>query len=199
MEHLNEQLFLAINAKAHPLAVLLAAGLFCASWLVPLVVLLFLVLWVRKPAGERGALIVATAVMLIGLGVNQLLGALYFHPRPFMIGLGHQYLSHPADNSFPSDHATFIWSLGFALLALGRLRLWGIVLTLAGFSVAWARIYVGVHFPLDMLGSFVVSLVAAALAKPLSGPGNHWALPFCNQLYDRLIGALRLPPVIFLR
>ena len=199
MGHLNDLLFLAINASAHPPSVLLAIGLFCASWLVPLAVLLFVVLWVRKPADERGALIVATAVMLIGLGINQVLGVLYFHPRPFMIGLGHQYLPHPADNSFPSDHATFMWSLGFALLALGRERLWGSVLVLAGFSVAWARIYVGVHFPLDMLGSFVVALMAAFLARPLSRPIERWALPSCNRLYDRLIEALRLPPVIFPR
>ena len=199
MGHLNDQLFLAINASAHPPSVLLAIGLFCASWLVPLAVLLFVVLWVRKPADERSALIVATAVMLIGLGVNQVLGALYFHPRPFMIGLGHQYLPHPADNSFPSDHATFLWSLGFTLLALGRLRRWGIALTFAGFGVAWARIYVGVHFPLDMLGSFIVSLMAALLARPLSRPAERWALPFCKRLYDRVLDGLRLPPVIFPR
>lgn len=199
MEHLNDQLFLAINAGAHPSAILLAAGLFCAAWLVPLAVLLFVVLWIRKPAEQRGALITATVVMLIGLGVNQLLGALYFHPRPFMIGLGHQYLPHPADNSFPSDHATFIWSLGFALLVLGRLRLWGIILTIAGFCVAWGRIYVGVHFPLDMLGSFMVSLLVAFQARPLDGPVERWALPVCNRLYDRILGGLRLPPTMFPR
>jgi membrane-associated phospholipid phosphatase len=54
----------------------------------------------------------------LGLSIDQLIGMLYSHPRPIMIGLGHQYLPHPVDNSFPSDHATFMWSLGFALLPL---------------------------------------------------------------------------------
>lgn len=199
MEHLNEQFFLAVNAGAHPPAVVLAAALFLANWLVPLAVLLFVALWVRKPADERSFLIVATAVMLIGLGINQVIGTFYFHPRPFMIGLGHQDLPHPPSNSFPSDHATFLWSLGFALLALGHLRRWGVTLALAGLAVAWARVYVGVHFPLDMLGSLTVSLGVATLARPLVGPIRRWALPPCNLLYGRLIDGLRLPPVIFPR
>lgn len=200
MTSLNDRLFLLINAGAHPPPALLDFGLFCASWLVPLTVALFVLLWIRLNRPEhRAALITATAVMFIGLGVNQVLGALYFHSRPFMIGLGHQYLAHPADNSFPSDHATFMWSLGFALLALGRLRAWGLALTLGGFAVAWARIYVGVHFPLDMAGSFCVALAMAFLARPLHGPITRWARPFFDALYLRLIETLRLPPKAFPR
>ncbi|AOV16017.1 hypothetical protein BJI67_02060 [Acidihalobacter aeolianus] len=197
---LNERLFRAINAGANSPPALVDFGLFCAQWLVPLTVALFVLLWVRLTYPEhRAALITATAVMLIGLGVNQVLGALYFHPRPFMIGLGHQYLPHPADNSFPSDHATFMWSLGFALLAVGRLRAWGVALTLGGFAVAWARVYVGVHFPLDMLGSFCVALAVAFLARHLSRPVERWAQPFFDRIYRRLIDALRLPPKAFPR
>lgn len=200
MNSLNERVFLLLNAGAHPPPALLDFGLFCAEWLVPLTVLLFVLLWVRRPDPERrGALITATAVMLIGLGVNQILGALYFHPRPFMIGLGHQYLAHPADNSFPSDHGTLMWSLGLALLALGELRRWGLGLVLGGFAVAWGRIYVGVHFPLDMLGSFCVALAVSLLARPLHLPVMRWLQPFFNALYRRLVDALHLPPKGFPR
>lgn len=199
MEHLNQTLFLLINASAHPPLLSLDAALFFANWLVPLAVVVFVALWVRKSTEDRGALITATLIMLIGLGINQVLGAFYFHPRPFMIGLGNQLLAHPPDNSFPSDHATFMWSLGFALLSSGRLRLWGATLAIAGLAVAWARVYVGVHFPFDMLGSLIVSLLVAALARPLSKPIQRWVLPVCNRLYLRMIDVLRLPPVIFPR
>ena len=200
LNSLNDRLFMLINAGAHPPPALLDSGLFCAEWLVPLTVALFVLLWVRLTHPERRtALITATAVMLIGLGVNQVLGALYFHPRPFMIGLGHQFLPHPADNSFPSDHATFMWSLGFSLLALRRLRGWGVALTLGGFAVAWARIYVGVHFPLDMFGSFCVALGVALLARPLHRPIARWAEPFFDTLYRWLITMLHLPPRVFPR
>ncbi len=34
---------------------------------------------------------------------------------------------------------------------------WGVVILLTGLSVAWARMFLGVHFPLDMVGSVIVS------------------------------------------
>lgn len=199
MEQLNDQLFLAINAGAHAPTGVVILAVFLANWLVPLTVLLFVVLWVRKDEQSRGLLLSATLIMLLGLGVNQLLGMLYFHPRPFMIGLGHQYLPHPADNSFPSDHATFMWSLGFALLMLGGLRVWSLGLVAGGLAVAWARVYVGVHFPLDMLGSLLVALAVSTLARPLHRQARQHLLPLCNRLYEQLIRSVHLPPVLFPR
>ena len=199
MEQLNDQLFLAINAGAHAPAVVVAFAVFIANWLVPLTVLLFVVLWVRKDEQSRGTLLSATLIMLLGLGINQLIGMMYFHPRPFMIGLGHQYLPHPIDNSFPSDHATFMWSLGFALLMLGGLRGWALALIAGGVAVAWARVYVGVHFPFDMAGSLLVALAVSALARPLHRRVRRHLLPLCNRAYEQLIRVSRLPPALFPR
>jgi undecaprenyl-diphosphatase len=199
MEHVNEQLFLAINAGAHPPGFVLLIALFLASWLVPLTILAFVLLWIRKAAPDRAALITATITMLIGLGVNQLIGLVYFHPRPFMIGLGHQYLPHPPDNSFPSDHATFLWSLGFALLALGALRAWAILLVAAGIAIAWARVYVGVHFPFDMAGSLIVALLVSRLAMFIHRLVLSWMAPLCLGLYENGIRLCRLPPALFPR
>jgi undecaprenyl-diphosphatase len=199
MEQLNDQLFLAINAGAHAPAIVVAIAVFLANWLVPLTVLLFAVLWVRKDERSRGELLSATLIMLLGLGVNQLLGMLYFHPRPFMIGLGHQYLPHPVDNSFPSDHATFMWSLGFALLMLGGLRAWALGLIAGGLAVAWARVYVGVHFPFDMAGSLLVALAVCAFARPLHRRVRTHLLPLCNRVYEQLIRLIHLPPALFPR
>jgi undecaprenyl-diphosphatase len=40
--------------------------------------------------------------------INQVIILLWQHPRPFVIGLGHTYLAHAADSSFPSDHLTLL-------------------------------------------------------------------------------------------
>lgn len=199
MEHLNDLLFLFINAGAHPPQLLLSAALFLATWLVPLAILVFVLLWIRKFGSDRIALIAATITTLIALGVNQIIGRFYFHPRPFMIGLGHQYLPHPPDNSFPSDHATFLWSLGFALLALGALRAWAVLLVAAGLAVAWARVYVGVHFPFDMAGSLIIALVVSRFALLIRRLIQPWAAPFCVGLYESGIRLCRLPPLLFPR
>lgn len=196
---MNDTLFLAINAGANPPHVILDLARLIAVWAVPAAIVLFLALWVRGTTTTRGALIAATLVMVAGLIVNFLIGLAYFHPRPFMEGLGHQYLAHAPDGSFPSDHATFLWSLGFALIVLGRLRLWAVLLVVAGLGIAWARIYLGVHFPFDMLGSLIVSLVVSAAARPLERAVSGQILPMAQGTYDALITAVRLPPALFPR
>lgn len=199
MGHLNDRFFLLINAGAHPPEFLLSAALFLAQWLVPLTILVFVLLWIRKGRPDRIGLISATITMLIALGVNQIIGLFYFHPRPFMIGLGHQYLPHPPDNSFPSDHATFLWSLGFALLALGVLRAWAALLVMAGFAVAWARVYIGVHFPFDMTGSLIVALGVTRFTKALHQLVQRWLGPFCVKQYEWAVCFFHLPAVLFPR
>jgi len=82
--------------------------------------------------------------------------------------LGRAPLSHGPETSFPSDHATFLWSLGFGLLMTRPLCLPGGAIACLGSSVAWARVYLGVHFPLDMAASLVIAACAALVARGLS-------------------------------
>ena len=81
-----------------------------------------------------------------------------------MIGLGHTLISHAADSSFPSDHLTLLWAVAFSFLMHRSPRLAGIALALLGLPVAWARIYLGVHFPLDVVGAALVAVLSAWLA-----------------------------------
>lgn len=81
-----------------------------------------------------------------------------------MIGLGHTLIPHAADSSFPSDHLTLLWAVAFSFLMHRSPRLAGMALALLGLPVAWARIYLGVHFPLDMVGAALVAGLSAWLA-----------------------------------
>lgn len=101
-----------------------------------------------------------------GVGANQLIGLVWQHPRPFMIGLGHTFLPHAPDSSFPSDHATVFAGIALTLL-LGGARWLGGFTVLAGALVAWARVFLGVHFPLDKFGAAAVAGVAYVLIAPL--------------------------------
>lgn len=79
------------------------------------------------------------------------------------MGIGQTLIEHVQDSSFPSDHLTLIWSVAFSLLLNKQHRVIGGLLFLIGIPVAWARIYLGVHFPLDMIGAAIVGLVSAGL------------------------------------
>ena len=76
-----------------------------------------------------------------------------------MIDLGHTFLAHQAETSFPSDHAVVFFALGLAFMR-GSLRKAGALLVLFGIAVGWARVYLGVHFPFDIVGALAVAFVS---------------------------------------
>jgi len=185
MEELNQALFLMLNAPAHPESMLLTLAQILADWCVWLVPLLLTLGWLRGDEPRRKLLLEATASGLTGLMINQLIGLLWQHPRPFMIGLGHTFSAHAPDSSFPSDHLTLIWAVAFSMLSHPRLRAAGLFLALLGLPVAWARIYLGVHFPLDMAGAALVALASARLVL-------HWGFYLSERLYQPMLAFYRL-------
>ncbi len=163
MQEINEALFLFINAPATPNAILLAIAKVLADqaiWLAPMALIIG---WFRGSERTRKLMLEATASGLAGLLINQVIGLFWQHPRPFMVGLGNTFIPHVADSSFPSDHLTLLWSIAFSFLMHQRPRFAGVVLALLGLPVAWARIYLGVHFPMDMVGAALVAVSSAYL------------------------------------
>ena len=141
-----------------------ALSLFFAEWLIWAIPLLIGVGWLCGHEPTRKTLLIATASGVLGLLTSQLVSLLWWHPRPFMIGLGHTLIPHAADASFPSDHLTLWWAVAFSLLRQRTHRRLGLGLSLLGLPIAWARIYLGVHFPIDMLGAIGVAVCASWLA-----------------------------------
>jgi undecaprenyl-diphosphatase len=161
----------------------LAWGL--ASGVVPLVAVGLLVAWMRGLA--RFSLLDAVAAGLLGLGVVQVMGALAYRARPFEVGLGLNLMHHVPENSFPSDHATLMFALA-ASLYLSRLRRLGIALAGLGIGVGWGRIYLGAHFPGDILGGAVLGLLSALAVKQVPWRLPLWGL--IERIHTRLIGRL---------
>ncbi len=163
MKEFNEALFLLINASEHPNAALLAIARVFAEYAIWVVPIALAIGWLRGNERTRLIMLEAAASGLAGLLINQVIILFWHHPRPFMIGLGHTYLTHAADSSFPSDHLTLLWAVSFSFLMHRRPRIAGLALTLLGLPIAWARIYLGVHFPLDMVGAALVAGLSAWL------------------------------------
>ena len=84
---------------------------------------------------------------------------------------------------FPSGHVCFAVSLTIALYVLLRHRRWSPWILAAGFAVsafaAWTRVYVGVHYPMDVLASFPASIAGILL---FSGIWNRLAPPVLGKL-----------------
>ncbi|WP_042698021.1 phosphatase PAP2 family protein [Azospirillum sp. B506] len=197
MEALNQHLFLLLNAPPVPSAGLLLLARFLANDVVMLITVLAAVLWVRGRRNGRATLVGAGCALLIAAALNATIGALWHHPRPFMIGLGHQLIPHAANSSFPSDHATFMWTIGISLLLRGSWPRLGWGMMAFGVGVAWARIYLGVHFPLDMAGALLISAVASLLVIPAGSFVDLSLTPALIRLYEGAVRRLHLPKALF--
>lgn len=182
MEELNQTLFLWLNAPEHPNSLLLVIATFLAEYAILTLPIIIGFGWLRGREHIRKILIEATTSGLGGLLINQLIGLVWQHPRPFMIGVGHTLILHAADSSFPSDHLTLLWAVAFSFMLHHSTRLAGIALALLGLPLAWARLYLGVHFPLDMVGAVFVAMSSAWLAFR----GGKLYLPTTYHLAIRL-------------
>lgn len=196
---LNHSLFLLINAEPGESPFLIALGRIVAADLIGLVPLLLVVLWVRGRPDRRAGLVATAIAAALALGANQIVGQFWYEPRPFMIGLGRTLMAHVPENSFPSDHTTFMLTAGIGLIATGGAPRWGRIVALAGVLVAWARIYLGLHFPLDMLASALIAGIFATLGVLMVAPAERFIVPLANRLYDRTLDLTHMPARVFPR
>lgn len=190
MEQINRALFLMLNAPGQPDPFWFWFAKGCAEYLLYLIPVLLTLLWLRTGADARKILLRATVTALLALGINQLIGLVWQHPRPFMIGLGHTLVPHVADSSFPSDHMTLFAGIALGFLFSPVLRKTGFALALLSLPVGWSRIYLGVHFPFDMLGAWGVALFSGFCIQICAVPAIDALYKLAEPLYRTVFGSL---------
>ncbi|WDZ95811.1 undecaprenyl-diphosphatase [Herbaspirillum sp. WKF16] len=171
MELLNFRIFLLLNSSAiYTSSWREHLAVFTAEWLVWALPPMLVYLWLRGDFKLKKAAVGAALSAAIALCVGGLLGWLWPHPRPFMLGMGHLLINHAADASLPSDHLTLWWGIALGLAHSAPTKRIGLLLTATGLAPAWARVFVGVHFPADMLAAFIVALGSAHVVSAYGRP-----------------------------
>ncbi|MGO3890268.1 MAG: phosphatase PAP2 family protein [Paenalcaligenes sp.] len=167
MEAFNQKLFLWINASADAPSWLIESGRFLAEW--PLIMAALLALLTLPMHRQQAPFIMVRVgyTLVLALTVAYLFRYNIEHARPFVMGLGRTLTDHAPTSSFPSIHMTLVLATGFPLLLISATRTTGAIILFLAVLVAWARIYLGVHFPFDMLGALAISLVAALIVQRL--------------------------------
>ncbi|MFE0135309.1 phosphatase PAP2 family protein [Streptomyces sp. NPDC059037] len=142
-----------------------------------LLALVLLVVWCwwgqrKRDVLEEAAASVAAVVWVplaagIAVLVNVPIRGFVERRRPFMDHDGLEVLvDGKTDFSFVSDHATLAMALGAALFVANR------KFGLAGIAIAllegFCRVFMGVHYPTDVVGGFALGTAVALLLSPLA-------------------------------
>ena len=155
---MNETLFLYINSFAGNNHILDLFFIISAKAMP--YIFIGVEVWLYFVAKRKTEAIFAFYSVVIGLFISQIIGIFYFHNRPFMDNLGVQLIHHQAENSFPSDHTTFLFAIAFSYLFF-KLKKLAVISLILAFLGGIARVYVGVHYPFDIMGGIFVGFVAS--------------------------------------
>ena len=160
--------------------------------IVVLVALAFLVPWSRSRVERRNGASLATASAGVALLIAQPITHLVDRTRPYIDHPAHAHLliSRSHDPSFPSDHATGAFALAFGIWLYDRTL--GTVLLVLAAILAFSRVYVGTHYPGDVVGGAVLG-IAVAGALYLLAPTRRLIEAVarrCGGIWDRLLRRL---------
>ncbi len=172
---LDTSWYLAVNefARDTPWAHNMLANY--ANWAgLTLLALLLVAGWLIGRRRANAPRVTATA-FLVGIGavlallLNQAIGPAVARTRPCHALTHVEVLLHCAtDSSFPSDHAMIAGAFAAGLLLLNR-RL-GLLALLFALLLAFARVYVGVHYPSDVAGGLAIGAAVGTLVVLILRP-----------------------------
>lgn len=167
---LEESLFRPVNHFARHTDWLHGAFTLYAKYGVVLFALVLLGgWWIAR--GRRDLSLMTRALwapvgLLIAIGINQPIGNAVAEPRPYT-ALHHTLLlvGRTTDFSFPSDHAVMAGAVAVGALLVDRKL--GLLAAVLAVLMAFARVYVGAHYPLDVVAGLVVGGVVVGLGYAL--------------------------------
>ncbi len=126
-------------------------------------------------ARSRGPQVMAAALLtpvatVVAFAVQQLVVMVVDEARPYAVHPGALVLiDRTTDPSFPSDHACVVGAVAGGLFFVDRRLGW--VASALALLMAGARVYVGVHWPLDVVAGLLLGgAVAGAVLLALGGP-----------------------------
>lgn len=179
----NIDIFRAINDLGKQYSFLNSAMVFLAEYMVYILGLIIIAYWFTGSRKSRMMVIQAMVAFVIAEVIGKIAGEFHLNYQPFAV-LPHvnKLVDHTVDNSFPSDHTIFFFSICFSFWLVRNKTRW--LWLILAFCVAISRIWVGVHYPFDVAIGALIGCVSAVF--------SYWLVPklsFIRQLltqYERV-------------
>lgn len=162
---------------------------------IPAMVVITAALWFfSRPGGDRKWKLAcgsAFASAALSFAIAFVIHHLYDRPRPYES----HHISHPwsstTDASFPSDHATVSFAIAFAVLAFDPII--GALFVVIALVIAVGRLFIGAHYPSDVVAGLGIGLIAAAVVVRLLPRFVSWVVSYVERVSDPLLRPLWRP------
>jgi undecaprenyl-diphosphatase len=166
------------------------------TWAVPLLAVATFALWLlSRPGGSRKWKLASSCALGsagLALLINQLIAKAWHRPRPFADHpAAHVWGSRSHDPSFPSDHASAAFAIGFAVFLFDRVV--GAAFLAAAAVIGVGRVFVGAHYPADVAAGCLVGLAAALLVARLARPLIERLVRLVERVVDPLAAQVWRP------
>jgi len=160
---------------------------------IPVMVVITAVLWfLARPGADSkwklacGSAYLSAAIAYVAAFVVH---HLYDRPRPYE---AHPSLPHPwsssTDASFPSDHTSLSFAIAFAVLMFDGVA--GAIFLVLAVLIGVGRLFIGAHYPGDVLAGVLVGLVAALVVVKLLRPFVLWVVRLVERVTDPLLSRI---------
>jgi undecaprenyl-diphosphatase len=160
LTEINVSLFRMVNNLGKDMIFLNPAIKFIAEYLVIMLVMGIVFYWFSGSKNNRIMVICGSFTFLLAEIVGKLAGKLYSNNQPFAeLENVNKLMGHEIDNSFPSDHTILFFAFCISFNLFNRKT--GLLWVIAAFLVGFSRIWVGVHYPADVIAGAVISIIAA--------------------------------------
>jgi undecaprenyl-diphosphatase len=191
----DKALFLHINSLAGKIAIIDGFFKGISNDYFALVTSCFILVWLWfgiKGSADRQVMQKTVLVTAISIGLTSLLVLIcnhyYFRVRPFNAlppGSVTVLFYHPTDSSFPSNLASVLFAITWPVFVKNK-RYGSFSLAIA-LLAGFGRVYIGVHYPLDILGGAAFGAVGALLAF-----GAMWLISPVEKFLVKLLRLISL-------
>jgi undecaprenyl-diphosphatase len=191
LSNLDYQLFSFINDFAGKISFLNPIMRFLAVDVEYLFYLSIIVYWFTRTKQNRRMVVEALLSACVALSISGIIAHFFYRDRPFITHSVIQLIKHPANASFPSDHATGAFVIATAIW-LSRRKDGTIWLFLAA-CIGLSRVWTGVHYPTDIIaGAFIGALTAYVIHRIFAkSVFANRVLDSCIQIYERIENKIR--------
>jgi len=135
-------------------------SIIAANYLWYVIIVIAVVYFLIQPRPEQKRMLIFAALVLPLVYLLSLLGGgLYYDARPFVMEHFTPLIRHKPSNGFPSDHV--LWSAATAAIIFPSNKYLSLTLWLLTILVGASRVHVGVHHPIDIVGSIAMAILVA--------------------------------------